>query len=378
MKLPALLQTIAVMTSGLAGVALSTAEPNAGTTHEEQTSRVMFDSRVSSDALFTAADRYNVDVLQVFHQNDGFTGIHAPDQSLPSARQSDVYKKQVNRAFGTEPEVTSAIIQSGSVSLSEFTDHLDDSSGFKANDAGKNQLRTWNDAKAKQQEREVTKRSQNSTTFASDTSSVVADSASGFLVKHVWEGATSLSTIPEDWGYESNWYLWNRDLRDQDRPSCGTVLPGPYSEFWLNRADSFTITVAINGANPDPELYGLYADDDDLFDSCQTAAFGLGVGFPQQIEEGPVEITVLFTAEPGQESSSEMSSSQKVTSNDCNDIGSDPISACMNLNGGREYPNGPKRLQGFPEQFLDLPNQFCSTVTAEGEVIFEPTFACYF
>lgn len=141
----------------------------------------------------------------------------------------------------------------------------------------------------------------------------------------IWGSQTDIDAFGDDFGYEHNMSLYNYGRTNSTRPLCN---PSSQDDFWAAwKSVSW-------GANTGGEA-APYMDWDDFTDSCQKFDFTIGIGYPTKLQ--PQRTYELWVeAQRGTQSSSPYELVGQKVSNDCNDQGRAPDSACMGLDYQRE------------------------------------------
>lgn len=155
---------------------------------------------------------------------------------------------------------------------------------------------------------------------------------------HRWYAERKPSNMPSDWGMENDLMQHTSHKTAGTRPAC---LPTNFRElFWSSKAGN----IAWDFYDPQGGSLsgvGAYFDWDDLTDGCGEQSITVGIGYPQNLPAGDSGVTELMTrvvGEVGVESSTKFSAYAQAVSNDCNDLGQEPGSACMGLNTERSFP----------------------------------------
>lgn len=159
------------------------------------------------------------------------------------------------------------------------------------------------------------------------------------LMTHSWDGdqftGARPTAMPPDWGIEMEVILWNDELNGV-HPACAS---NELEEFWgVHDVNSWTVMVPGGQV----ATYGSYLDWQNLSDECGRNSLTIGIGLPRTLPVtfGTDTIQTMINTDRGTANESVMSSYYQAVSNDCNDIGQDPHTNCMDLNLNRTFP-GP-------------------------------------
>ena len=311
---------------------------------------------ISAAAASSIVEHIPVDVIGLRHEQPNIEGEYFFDdrRSVPE------FLEDFRSDFGTDPEITSLIAQTSSEEqasvysgqereLEELVVNLTrELPAFEASPPTPN-LTEVETALAREAEQRASIASVPTwfphyyEMYALGVTSTSANLASYMI----WNGGTNSPTqIPTDWGFEVDMVQYN-DALFGTRPLCA---PGVRDAFWAARdqgpsAVSSWAVYSLTGDLTNSPFIGAYLDWVDDSDPCGQQNLSVGIGYPRNLPanaDGSVVLQTVIHTWRGTETSSPMSVNVQVVSNDCNDIGSEPNSNCMDLNVWRNFPLGSK------------------------------------